>query len=222
MRALVRSLCLVVGIWIVIAAGFVWVNNRSSSPVSMLPSTVLLVGEYGQGSGFAIEPNLIATAGHCAEIDLKYVEAQDGTWHPIIESWRDDEYDVGFLRVAGSFPVINWGEVPDVLDKVYLLSCIHGYEYADSITLGYISYSVRDVYVWSGVLQVDVVGAPGSSGGVLLDEDLRIVGMCVGGDRSVPGVVFFEPVSHILEAYEDYKDATHEIEESCQEEVSAR
>ena len=219
-----RNWLLVVSAWCFIAI-LTWIMLRlpSLSPVDLLSSTVLVVGKFDSyGSGFAIEPNLIVTAGHCVGMDVSHVEALDGTWHPVVQSWRDDLYDVGFLRVLGSFTPVSVGLTLDVLDEVFLLSCIHGKEYDNSITVGRISYIGRDVHVWTGSLQIDIVGGPGSSGGLLIDSRLRMVGMCVGGDSSVPGVVFFEPVSHILEAYEEYKDATCKVDEGCQEEVSDR
>ena len=168
--------------------------------LKILESTGVITNGMGHGSCVAIGPDLVLTAGHCIGIDGAWIEIQ-GTQYRILEEWKSENYDIGFVRVEGKLPYIELGEMPELLDRVYLVGSPYDRMYINTINVGIISSLER-----VGLIQTDAEGAPGSSGCPLLDINSQIVGICVAGPNPGGGVTLCEPVSHIKEALEEYDD----------------
>jgi len=180
--------------------------------VAGLDSIGVITDGLGFGSCVAIEPNMVLTAGHCISHDGAYVEIA-GQRYEILNEWRDDEYDVGFVVIDGLITPLELGEMPSVLDEVYLVGSPYCIELSNTITKGIVSHLSRDVFDWIDLIQADAEGAFGSSGGPLLDVSGRVIGICVAGPNPGGGVTLSEPVSHIREALARFREGLHTSDE---------
>lgn len=179
--------------------------------IYVLDACVTITDGYGHASGVAVQNNLILTAGHVIDIvadnnDVRVIE-YFGREYKIISYWRSDKYDIGFLRIDGKLPCLELGAIPELLDEVYLIGAPYSIELSWTITKGIISYVDRDICGREDLLQTDAEGAPGSSGGSLLNTEGKIIGICVTGPNPGGGVVLCEPVSHIQESLDEYLEA---------------
>lgn len=172
--------------------------------LSVLDSCGIITDGYGWGSCVVIGPDLVLTAGHCVDI---------GSWieigsirYEIIEQWTSEVYDVGFVRIDGVLPYVELGQVPGLLDEVYLIGSPYDKGFVDTITKGIISHLDRDMWDWEDLIQTDAEGAPGSSGCPLFNKSGKVVGICVTGATPGGGVTLCVPATDIQSALEEYND----------------
>lgn len=90
-----------------------------------------------------------------------------------------------------------------------LLGCVlvgtpYNIDFCGSITKGVVSSIGRNIGMWVDLIQTDAEGAPGSSGGPLLNTAFEIIGICVFGPNPGGGVVLCVPVTNIRLALEEY------------------
>jgi hypothetical protein len=158
----------------------------------------------------AVGPDLILTAKHCLDENC-WVEI-GGVKYEIVDKWASDIYDVGFIRINGILPYIQFGNMPQLLDTIYVvgspLQSEHRGDCINNITKGIVSNLNVSWYVWTNGIIVDAAAYPGNSGCALLDTSGHLIGIMVGCHNRFPngGDNFWlaEPVSHILEALEKY------------------
>lgn len=172
-----------------------------------LSACVIITDNFGHGSGVAIAPNLILTAGHCTGYPGSYVIGSDGEQYDIISEWKSDKYDIGFVLIDGAMPCLSLSDMPELLDEVYLMGAPNDIALQSTISKGIVSNINVDCYVWLDVLIVDAASWGGDSGGPLLNADFEIIGMCVGGPDGACSITICEPITHIREALEDYLNA---------------
>lgn len=172
-------------------------------------SVVVITNGPGWGSGVAIQENLILTAAHVARVEGLYITA-NGIRYEIISKWIADNNDVAFLKINGKLSPLKLGSISKLRigSKVYLISTPCSMIFEKSVTCGIISGFNR-VYdkLWHRVLQTDCPGAPGSSGGPVVDEKMRIVGIHVGSIKPYC-VMLSIPVDIIREELEKYYEST--------------
>jgi S1-C subfamily serine protease len=168
-----------------------------------LASCGVVTDGNGWGSVVAIGPDLLLTAGHCIGHPDTYVEIQ-GKRYEILDQWRSEDSDVGFIRVDGALPYLEFGTMPSLLDTVYLVGSPYDQVLVNTVTKGIVSGFDRAIYDWEHLIQTDAEAAPGSSGGPLFDIHGRIIGICVAGPNPGGGVTLCVPVSDILVALEVY------------------
>jgi len=171
--------------------------------LSVLDSCGIITNGMGHGSCVAIGPDLILTAGHCIGYPGNWIEI-NGVKYDILDEWKSGQYDVGFIRIDGQVPYLQFGEMPQLLDTVYFVGSPYETCFVNTITKGIISHLDRDVYDRIGLIQTDAEGAPGSSGCALVDIQGRVIGICVAGPNPGGGVTLCVSVDHILEALEKY------------------
>lgn len=169
----------------------------------VLDSCGIVTNGRGYGSCVAIGPDLLLTAGHCVGINGAWVEVGD-VRHKIIEEWVSDTYDVGFLRIDGVLPYIEFGPIPKLLDVVYLVGTPYDSIFVNTITKGIMSHLDRDIWDEKDLIQTDAEGAPGSSGGPLFNISGQIVGICVNGAIPGGGVTVCVSVTDIRAALKEY------------------
>ena len=180
--------------------------TRTLDLPSILPACGIITNGQGHGSCVAIDSDLILTAGHCIGHEGSWVEI-GGVKYDILDEWRSEQYDIGFVRIDDQVPYLQLGEMPKLLDTVYFVGSPYEICFVNTITKGIISHLDRDVYDRIDLIQTDAEGAPGSSGCALVDIQGHIIGICVAGPNPGGGVTLCEPVSHILEALEEYNAA---------------
>ncbi|MEM9629300.1 MAG: trypsin-like peptidase domain-containing protein [Pseudomonadota bacterium] len=133
-----------------------------------------------EGSGLAIDAEgLIVTAWHVVKpaerIDVRLA---DGRVLPATLVGRDEASDVALLRVAADLPLLEVAPKPDIADPVCLFG--NAYGLGLSVTCGVVSavdVSNAGFNPVEDFVQTDAAANPGSSGGALVDEEGRLVGM---------------------------------------------
>ena len=161
-------------------------------------STVTIETETGQGSGFFVGPNLIATNYHVIEGASEafcYTNSSASKYE--IEGYVavDKEVDLVILKVKGvNKPAIKMStSTPTPGQKVYVLGSPKGLP--ATITDGIVS-GLRD---WDGtkLIQISAPISHGSSGGAVLNANGLLVGIAVGAFEDGQNLNFAIPKSNL-------------------------
>ena len=171
--------------------------------LSVLDACGIITNGFGHGSCVAIGEDLILTAGHCLGYEGSWIEI-NGRRYEIVEEWKSEKYDVGFVRVRGKVPFVKLGLTPELLDVVYLVGSPYDQALRNSITKGIVSALGRDIHIWDCLIQVDAEGAPGSSGCMLSNIEGDVLGICVAGPNPGGGVTLCVPVWQIRSTLRTY------------------
>jgi len=169
--------------------------------LSVLASCGIITDSMGHGSCVAISPNIILTAGHCLDKEGAWVEI-GGIKYEIIDKWKSDKYDIGFVEIDGIVPYVIFGKMPELLQTVYKIGFPVQLEFKNFIATGIISNLDTDYYIWHNIIILDSPGIRGQSGCAVFNINGELVAIHVGHISYGFGVE--EPVSHIQEALEDY------------------
>jgi len=136
-------------------------------------------GTAPEGSGVVIGDGLIATAWHVVEpaqrIDVRLF---DGRVLPAKLLGHDSASDIALLQVDASLPVLALSKNPRVSEPVRAIGNAFGLDL--SVTCGVISavnVSSAGFNPVEDFIQTDAAANPGSSGGALVDEQGRLLGM---------------------------------------------
>ena len=149
----------------------------------MLPSVVLVESscERGRvifGSGFVIDKGLVATNKHVVECGSEAYVALVGqdTKHRVTAKYLDSAHDLAVLKVEGlTAPALLLSDAQNLAvgDKVYAAGNPKGLEgtFSDGI--------VSSLRYSAGRIQFTAAISPGSSGGPVVDEYGRVIGVTV-------------------------------------------
>jgi serine protease Do len=168
---------------------------------------VIVTDGWGYGSGVAIAPDLILTAGHCADVNDLYILDNDGNRHEVINQWQSDKYDIGFLQINGTLSYLPLGDMPELLDEVYLIGTPANTAFQNNISKGVVTNIDVDWFGWIDAIITDASGWFGNSGGPLLNMQNEIVGICVGGPGETDSIVVCESIENIKKALKEYNNA---------------
>ncbi|GEM_PF-2189210 len=144
---------------------------------------VLVETSAGTGSGFAIAPNLVATACHvikgAAGIRIHFWAAK--VQHSARTAMCNERYDIGFVVVPvpeGTTILRFAAGAPSQGERIWVWGYPLGTTIAlePSVAAGMISATETP----NGFLALDVSGAPGNSGGPVVNETGEVVGILVG------------------------------------------
>jgi S1-C subfamily serine protease len=158
----------------------------------VLPSTVRI--EFGGSTcaAAAVGRDLLLTAAHCRATQAAYAAVTlDGDRRPAELVRAAPLHDLAVLRVPGaSFPPIQFAPDDSVGpgDTVYAIG--HPLQLGWTVSRGIVSYVGREIEQLNNglpLIQFDATVHPGSSGGALVDESGRLVGVIVGGLPSPDG-----------------------------------
>ena len=160
----------------------------------VIPSTVLVITQSGetQGTGtgiFATEDGYIITNSHVI-LNSKSVSVQvktyDGELHDAVVVGFDKTTDLAVLKIDGTgYMPAEFGDSDDLRMGQWVVAIGNpgGEQFSGSITRGVISGLNRSVGSYSSngmtYIQTDAAVNPGNSGGPILDEDNRVVGVTV-------------------------------------------
>ena len=156
-----------------------------------------------QGSGcFIREDGVIMTAGHVVDGAERFeVTLRDGTILESSVAWAADNMDVGFIKVkipeGYTTPCLAFDQDGvEWADTVFILGHPLGWMNNWTISKGIISNLDRDCEGFFGVhhvIQSDAAAYPGNSGGPVIDESGKIVGVLVGGIRGHECLAYITP-----------------------------
>ena len=142
----------------------------------------------GSGSGFFISSDGLAITNHHVAANSSYLEVitQDGkSYHDVEIIDMDEENDLALLRVKGTdFPYLELGDSSELKQgqQVYAIGSPRGLD--NTMSQGIISNPNRALGNGTFV-QISVPITYGSSGGALIDEYGKAVGVTSGGFSDV-------------------------------------
>ena len=171
---------------------------------SILSACGIITDSMDYGSCVAIGPDLILTAGHCVDHEESWIEI-GGQRYDILDEWKSEQYDVGFVRIDSQVPYLELGEMPDLLDTVYLVGTPADPSFVNNISKGVVTKFDLDWWDYEDTIVVDATGWFGNSGGPVINQNGQVIGICVAGPGSgLDSVNVCAPITHILEALEEY------------------
>jgi S1-C subfamily serine protease len=156
-----------------------------------------------QGSGcFIREDGVILTAGHVVRGAKRFeITLRDGTVLESSVAWAADNMDVGFIKVeipeGCVAPYLKFDtDGVKLTEAVYILGHPLGWMNNWTVSKGIISNTARDCEGFFGVfdvIQSDSASYPGNSGGPVVDENGRVVGVLVGGIQGMECLSYIVP-----------------------------
>ncbi len=165
-----------------------------------LRSTVTVVATdasgnpVSQGSGFYVSPNVVVTNAHVVDGAANVVVLGVGSAEAVLTRKvnRSPEHDLALLWTDSTVgaPLAMSFDPPQVGQRVYAIGSPQGLE--GTVSQGVVS-AVRPFA--GGLLQIDAAISQGSSGGPLLDEDARCVGVVVAKHTGGEALNFAIPVA---------------------------
>jgi serine protease Do len=163
-----------------------------------LPSTVSLRCQGSVGSGFFVAEDLVLTNAHvlCRGGEAIEVVLSDGRRLPGRVVRAEPRFDLGLLQVAGAgAPPLPLGDVAELAvgDKVMMIGSPVGLEF--SVHEGSVSSLSRSM---DGVayVQLDAKVNPGNSGGPIIDERGRVVGVVTLKHAEAEGIGLALPINY--------------------------
>lgn len=166
------------------------------SAASMVCVRAVVPGGNLVASGFVISPgNRVVTTAHGLEkVDRVKLITSDGREIEASVLRRDERVDLALLAFGGlELPSVQLGSVDGLApgDAVTTIGCPLGLEF--SLTRGVVS-ALRKTEDGYPLIQTDVPVNPGSSGGALLDDEGRVVGIIKAAVAGADRIHFALPV----------------------------
>ena len=159
---------------------------------SALNSTVHLKigkgGQNSQGSGFFIHPGYVATNYHVIKgAEVAYVKsvANDTTYTFEEIAAINEQHDLAIIKISTTeHPVLDLGNSDDVHigETIYTIGNPKGLQ--GTVSRGIIS-SIRDLGDSGERIQIDAPISPGNSGGPVLNEKGKVIGVSVSVHRDL-------------------------------------
>uniref|UniRef100_A0A6M3KVP9 Putative trypsin-like peptidase domain containing protein n=1 Tax=viral metagenome TaxID=1070528 RepID=A0A6M3KVP9_9ZZZZ len=198
---------------------FIAVHNYYSLPcvISRVRSSVVRVkvqGKYGElwsGSGVVLDNGLVLTAGHVVEdANNVFIEFDNGfemESSKFFMSKDINSIDVGLIIIEDKFLYTRFAfnTNVDIGDNIFVIGSPFGNK--NTVSLGI--FSAYDRVIQGELLhQLDISGAPGSSGCPVFNRYGNIIGIIVRGNNY--GIVYIVPLEMcklIVDMYENVQKA---------------
>ncbi|MCX6827255.1 MAG: serine protease [candidate division Zixibacteria bacterium] len=170
-------------------------------------SYIFAVPQAGHGSGTIIDSSgVILTARHVIE-GARFVSVYIPTlkfFYPAEVIYADDSLDFAFLYIEGNFA--SCAALPDSSPGLHKGDEVWAYGYPvfagepeASVNSGTISLYSNQFNWW----QMDTHINEGNSGGPLVDENGRIVGVAVAGLKKREGMNYALPIDEVIRTYRE-------------------
>ena len=178
----------------------------------MINASVLLFDDFGHSSGVFVADNIILTAAHClADGTTIHIEMRDGTILDSNDFYIDKEEDIGFIYVDAEEPhIAKISNIPpQVGDAVFHVGNPYDKDFKFSLASGIVSFINRESPIpkWHNLIQTDIDGGSGNSGGPLYSSDGILIGVYVGQSyRGGLSISFYIPAYQIKTALSRYND----------------
>ena len=176
-------------------------------------SVVVIYSSGGSGSGFAIDKNLILTNSHVVGSDSSVtVVLYDGTKTRGKVIKRDENIDLAIVSVNEEFtPLVTDASALSVGQDVYAIGAPKDMPY--TMTKGIVS-SVDRTLGFNKYTQIDASVNSGNSGGPLLNDDGKVIGIITMKISEAEGIGFAVRVADINNFINDIPPQTTEGEEA--------
>ena len=178
----------------------------------MVNASVYLFDDFESSSGVFIADNVILTAAHCLEDKTSInIEIRDGTILDSNDFYIDKENDIGFIYIdTEELHIVKLSNnISKIGDTVFHVGTPYHADFKFSLAKGVISFINRDSPMpkWSMLIQTDIDGGRGNSGGPLFNLDGILIGMYVGqsswGGLSISLYIPANQIKTILSRYND-------------------
>jgi serine protease Do len=156
------------------------------------------------GSGFLIDPaGSILTNYHIIQrADRVTVTLADGRVFKASITGVDEGLDVALLQIEAQdpLPVVPIGRSEDLRVGEWVCAIGSPIGYANSVTVGVVSFLDRRVSQWSvdGVIQTDAAMSLGSSGSPLLNAAGQVIGITAAFSAVSANIGFAIPISQVM------------------------
>jgi len=151
----------------------------AKSVINAIDGVVRIEGESASGSGFWVLPGIVLTNNHVVSFNdnLKVIDSKNNVLFPKIIA-TDSMRDLALLEISENYhPALEWRKKPvGLIDDVFAL----GFPYNGpniTVTRGIVSSLKKDEYDDREYIQTDAAINEGNSGGPLLDNCGRVVGI---------------------------------------------
>lgn len=189
------------------------VHAMNFAPEQTYGSVVVVYTETGVGSGFYIKENIVITNAHVVERSKKVaVNLYDGTTIEGSVVKIDTDKDLALIRVGKSAPALDINtDSLNIGQEVYAIGAPKDMPY--TMTKGIISSLQRELGK-NKYIQIDASVNSGNSGGPLMDENGKVIGIITLKASDAEGIGFAITAGDIEEfvAAEDYADTYDEPE----------
>lgn len=159
-------------------------SNPMDSVVKIIAS-----GGMGHGSGVHVGNGYILTAAHVVDNGLDHIAFEGGASEKARVLWSNAEYDVALLRLGGpedegvvyAIPAAELDcRAPRIGEDLMAMGSPGREDFLSLV--GRAASAVREAAPnWKEVVVTDIAATGGISGGPILAEDGRVVGLMVGG-----------------------------------------
>ncbi|MFN8092500.1 MAG: trypsin-like peptidase domain-containing protein [Vicinamibacteria bacterium] len=190
----------------------------------VIPSTVLIRCDRSLGSGFVVAPETVLTAAHvlCGGTENPTVSTPAGASRPGFPLEKDEALDLAVMRVPGleasALPLAD-AAVLAPGDRVMAVGNPLGLEF--TVSEGIVSSPSQIAYGVS-YIQTDVKLNPGNSGGPLVDDQGRVVGVVSMKVANAEGLGFAVPVNYAWERLHPGVTAPAEVDSERWRQIVAR
>lgn len=178
-------------------------GNPIVPPSQAGKAVVVIYAGSALGSGFLISRDgYVLTDAHVvgdsARVRVRWPDGSEGAAEVVRTS---KERDVALLKTDphGHMPLTLSDDMPEVGATVFAIGAPEGQRFEGTVTKGVISGS--RVFQGFTYIQSDVTAGHGSSGGPLLDEMGRVVGLTEGGTHNATssGIGLFTPIKDAVD-----------------------
>lgn len=158
----------------------------------------------GHGTGFAIDSQLIVTAEHVVA-GARHVVVRlpgEGGFLPARVVYSNEEEDIAVLHVDATLPPIRMATDNKPLRVRQTVFAV-GYPLDPSRTQAQSAKGIIAGHLKDNSLQLDISVNPGNSGGPLVDENDRVIGMVIARgdvDKGIQGIGVAVPIVKLQDA----------------------
>lgn len=193
-------------------------DNEQKSPLEFFFGPMESRPKQGTGSGVIIDAEgYIVTNNHVVDFaDEITVTLYDQRKFKATKVGTDPSTDLALLKIeAEDLPTLEYGNSDDIKVGEWVLAVGNPFNLTSTVTAGIISAKGRNINILEGgtaiesFLQTDAAVNPGNSGGALVDENGKLVGIntaIASYTGSFSGYSFAVPTSIVKKVVEDLKE----------------
>ena len=182
------------------------ISDKCSSAVFHIDTYGLNGAERATGSGFFISADGWAITNYHVATNTSYmkISTTDGKVYTDVKiSNTDKDNDIALLKISGgTFNYIELGDSDKISQGQFVYAIGNPLGLTNTLSQGIISNVSRNL---DGInyIQISVPIDHGSSGGVLLDETGKAIGITTAGKNSSADLNFAVPINHVKKIQKD-------------------